>query len=889
MSQWDGLVQAASQKYNVDPKLIASVIQVESGGNPDAYNASTGGTGLGQQIPATAKALGVNPSDPASSIDGIGKLLNENLNRYGTPEKAILAYHGGTDQSAWGPKTQDYLNKVTTQYGAPAVAKQAAAPNTDFEAAFGARPGAAPSTAANSAPAVDPFEAAFGARPTAAQSPSDVPSVPAPSGGTQQATTQSGGIPSPLDVGRAVTDYAVKNTVGAVNGVQDALDAPAEWLAKGLDKSGITGLLAKAGINSGTYDQQVQADKDRRAAYDAQYGGSFAAGAGRLGGQALATVLPVGGAQAALAKGGNVLLDAMRASPSLAGAVPATTAVGNLLSGAGGLASKATNLGLQGAGGAALLSGGSDTPLAEQMGTGALLGAAIPIAGKAIGSAIGTGKNAISAITSPFSDTGRQGLAESLVSREAQAADQAALKAAPAPNPVAQAEPTPAPAGSPEAATQAMQAGPQDALNAAAKGGNQTANFDEIIPGSKPTLAQATGNAGIAALERAAQSRAPNAFNELQQQNNSARSDFFNNLRGNPETLQNAIDEREQTALPMLKDALTGAGDADSSPVMSTIRGILGSEAGQRDAVKSAMKPIIAKLDIGAVTTKDPLIPGSQQRVDPNGSGLQYNVNQLYGIRKSINDQLENVSGRDNSSAQQASRELIQVRDSLDDAIQQAAPGFKEYLNSYSTLSRPIEAQRYLQNLDLTNAGSQQMTLSKVKSAITKIDRAQQQPGANAAKSITDDQYNGLKALQADLQRESNSNLGMGRGSNTFQNLATNQLIEALGSGGVMRAAAPSSLGAGLGYLAGGPVGAAMGGTVGGTIGNMVGNAMRNQAPDVEAKLINLLLNPEGAAYLRGAQSGVAPAADNALLQRGVVQGGAAVAAPSVPTGRKNR
>ena len=115
------LIQSAGQQYNVDPSLIHAVIQTESSGNPNAVGPQTQygqAEGLGQFIPATAKSLGIsNPFDPAQAVPGIAKLLSENLDRYGDVQKAISAYHGGTDPANWGPKTQAYVQKVAANYG----------------------------------------------------------------------------------------------------------------------------------------------------------------------------------------------------------------------------------------------------------------------------------------------------------------------------------------------------------------------------------------------------------------------------------------------------------------------------------------------------------------------------------------------------------------------------------------------------------------------------------------------------------------------------------------------------------------------------------------------------------------------------------------------------
>ena len=869
MSQWDALFQSAGQKYNVDPRLIAALVQTESSGNPNAYNAEYGATGLGQQIPATAKALGIDPKDPAQSIEGVAKLLNENLTRYGSPEQAILAYHGGTDQANWGPKTQDYLRKVSANYGAPPVARASAIPDDEFEAAFGARPTA---QAAPAPVAADEFEAAFGPRPTApaptAQAAQVVATTQAATAAPTAAAQPTGALATAADQIDRFGAQGIRNANAIGRGISDVFDAPSEWLAAGAEKSGLTGLLGRAGINMPTAAQQLEMNKASRAEYDARNAdGGFQEGASRVGGNILGTAAPIAKAGQALTAGGNALLGAMRGTPALAQAVPAAQAAGKFVSGGGGLLSRMTNLGIQGGAGGALLSGASDTPLAEQMGVGAALGAALPPAYGVVSGLMRGGRSAAGIMTKPFSEAGRESIVNKVVGSEA--AKAGGLPAAVMPYAAPGRAPTsftPGSSGVPGIAPPvAAEAAPlatsvDDILGKASAGGKLAANFNEIIPGSRPTLSQATGNAGIATLERGMAARsteAANAFNELQQANHAARLDFFNSLRGNPQTLEQAIAQREETAIPLLNKALEGRVPANATPVISEIDSILASPDGKRKAVRTALAQV-------------------KENIQDASGALETDAAQLYGVRKAINDQLEKVAGKDNSEAQQASAQLLQVKAKLDDVIEKAAPNFKEYLKQYADLSKPVTSQGYLQNLDLTEQTSSQLTLNKVKSAINKIERMRKASGANEGKDISSEQMDGLYRLQADLQREANSGLGRVKGSSdTTQLLRQNNLIDVMlgGVGGKAASAAPTAIGSGLGFMMGGAPGAALGGLIGQNVGSAAGKAISSQAPAVEANLLQLLTRPQGPEVLRG----LTPKATDSLLERAMNKGASGV------------
>lgn len=850
MSQWDSLIASAGQKYNVDPQLIASIVKTESSGNPNAYNAEYGATGLGQQIPATAKALGIDPRDPAQSIEGVAKLLNENLNRYGSPEQAVLAYHGGTDQSNWGPKTQDYLRKVSANYGAPIVAKQPAQPAGPdaFVEMFGPRPSEAGATAAPAA-TDDPFEAMFGPRPTAPevrrepamQPPATVDNMPQPAAPATSVPGQA------WELIQMLGGQGIKNANAVGRGISDALDAPSEWLASGAEASGLTGLLGKAGINMPTAEQQKQINIQGRAQYDAANPEPGVQGmAGRIGGNLLGVMAPIAGTEAALVQGGNALAKAANIAPKTA------EAIGTFLRGQGGLASRMGYNAAQGAAGGALLSGGQED---QSAGDSAMLGAALGAAVPVIGGALKYPINAVKSLVSPFTEAGRAGIAGNVIRQEA---------AGSASMPGALADATgSAPAIAGQIAAPGASTAEQAAARAAAKGG-LTTDLTEYVPGSMPTLGQAAHNPGLLALENAAKSRAPNQFAERETANYQARNAFLDQIRGNQQTLDDAIKARDAATAPLREASLQGARPANTNPVLEEINAILKSPEGQRDSVVKALEKIRNKLDLG----KD---------------GAQSDVAQLYGIRKSIGDQLEKVAGKDLSEAQQASREIIQVRDALDEAMEKAAPGFAKYRETYAAMSKPISAQSYLQGLNLTDASSQRITLPAVKNALLKIEKMRKAPGANEAKSISDEQMVMLQNLHKDLQRESGTAAGKVRGSDTFQNLATNQLIDSMMPGPLSIAApvTPGAVGGALGFALGGPGGAALGALAGQNAAGLVGRSLNAQSPEIEARLIDFLLNPKGAEVLKQMRS-ADPQGLNQLLRRA---GGATPAAATSGAG----
>ncbi len=113
------LFASAGARHGVDPALLAGVAKVESGFSSSAVS-SAGATGLMQFMPATARGLGVNATDPASSIDGAARYLRQLTDRFGSTDLALAAYNAGpgTVSRSGGippyPETQSYVRKVTS-------------------------------------------------------------------------------------------------------------------------------------------------------------------------------------------------------------------------------------------------------------------------------------------------------------------------------------------------------------------------------------------------------------------------------------------------------------------------------------------------------------------------------------------------------------------------------------------------------------------------------------------------------------------------------------------------------------------------------------------------------------------------------------------------------
>jgi soluble lytic murein transglycosylase-like protein len=123
VSDYDALIESSAREHAVDPRLVKSVMLVESGFNPAAISRK-GARGLMQLMPATAAEHGVSDiHDPKQNIAGGTRYLSRLLAYYdGDLVKTLAAYNAGegaVDKYGGVPpydETQLYVRKTLAAY-----------------------------------------------------------------------------------------------------------------------------------------------------------------------------------------------------------------------------------------------------------------------------------------------------------------------------------------------------------------------------------------------------------------------------------------------------------------------------------------------------------------------------------------------------------------------------------------------------------------------------------------------------------------------------------------------------------------------------------------------------------------------------------------------------
>ena len=111
----DQIVHHAAAKFGIDPDLIMSIIQVESGWNPSAISIK-GARGLMQLMPDTARRLGVRSIfDPHENIMGGANYYRQMYDTFGNHRQALIAYNCGPQRVMEGrvpSESISYANRV---------------------------------------------------------------------------------------------------------------------------------------------------------------------------------------------------------------------------------------------------------------------------------------------------------------------------------------------------------------------------------------------------------------------------------------------------------------------------------------------------------------------------------------------------------------------------------------------------------------------------------------------------------------------------------------------------------------------------------------------------------------------------------------------------------
>lgn len=297
--------------------------------------------------------------------------------------------------------------------------------------------------------------------------------------------------------------------------------------------------------------------------------------------------------------------------------------------------------------------------------------------------------------------------------------------------------------------------------------------YQPQVPGYQPTTAQASRDIGLAgAVPMARGLDVTGRFPAQQIQANQARMAVLDRIAKNDKAVADAIAKREEVTAPLREQAFAKStvtpeifGSAITLNVNKVIDDILASPPGKRSTVQSVVTD--ARDDIARASTPA----------------------ELYEIRKDLRAMSEglldksNKGGPNAGAAKAAKPQLEQIIKAVDETIEAAAPGYRDYLRQYAAASTGIErmqaAQKFRREVlgtvpvvtDPSNVAEYMLMQPKFVKAIRDAEADKQLSGLSKTQLAV------LKRVGQDLDEGAITRLTAEPGSNTFKNLSIANVV----------------------------------------------------------------------------------------------------------------
>lgn len=287
------------------------------------------------------------------------------------------------------------------------------------------------------------------------------------------------------------------------------------------------------------------------------------------------------------------------------------------------------------------------------------------------------------------------------------------------------------------------------------------ASYKPAIPGYRPTTAQATRDVGLISAETPIRALdVTGKFGTQIGEANQARMAILDRLAKDEAAVTSAINKRTDITAPLREQAFSQANvspetfqSAVALNVNKTIDDILASDAGARGTVKKTMN-----------WAKEQLAEGTTPQ-------------RLYEVRKDLRDASQGLLDKEGAAYSLAKGQLEQVIKSVDDTIEAAAPGYKDYLDKFAKSSRGIERLQAAQDfrgkvLSTTPDPSRVGDYLISQPSFTRAIRA-----AEKDTNLSSTQLAVLKKVATDLDSGVLARAVKIPGSDTFKNISTANII----------------------------------------------------------------------------------------------------------------
>lgn len=274
------------------------------------------------------------------------------------------------------------------------------------------------------------------------------------------------------------------------------------------------------------------------------------------------------------------------------------------------------------------------------------------------------------------------------------------------------------------------------------------AETEALVKGSRPTLAEATGNPGLAQLQRTQQSKSTDFASDLQGRKTErlrARESSMEGIAGSEGEMAYFKDARRQITEPLYKAAYEKP--IDQKKITPELRKEV-EEFMQRPAVQEARAEAIKKArDSGEVLSEQDM--GSVK-------GMHY-------MKRAIDDK---ISAAKRAGADDQARIYLGIQDKMIAFMQEVSPEYAKAMAEFESASKPInrlEVGQYLRDKLFPSSnqyGGGKMTVGQFAKALEHPDETAKLAtgfsGAKMEKILTKEEISQLKSIAKDIVREQN-------------------------------------------------------------------------------------------------------------------------------------
>jgi hypothetical protein len=316
-----------------------------------------------------------------------------------------------------------------------------------------------------------------------------------------------------------------------------------------------------------------------------------------------------------------------------------------------------------------------------------------------------------------------------------------------------------------------------------------------LVPNSMPTAGQVAENGGIAALERSVMGSNPTPFTTRAMEQASARLSALRGVAQDDAALAAATAARDSATkgLYAQADQAVVPADAQLKELLARMPG-----GGHNGVIQSAMElakvkgePLKIGKDIPASFTAATDATGAPILQDVAAQPAEYSGKALHYIKLALDDAMSKTG---DSSMGNTMKSAVQgLKQDYLGYLDNAIPAYGQARTQFAALSKPVNQMEIGQDLlkkvqpALADYGALgRETGATYGTALRNADataaRVTGFQGAKMKDIMTPDQMATLNAVAQDLARKANSqDLGRGIGSNTFQNLAMQNIAEQSG------------------------------------------------------------------------------------------------------------